>query len=107
MDTATAFAGLDWIAVIAAAVAAFVAGAIWFGPLFGKAWIAGFGFDEAELSDRNQAKIFGLTLVLNHRYGDQSGDVFRRRALSRFRFGGGLCHRAWFRGTTDWRLLFV
>ena len=65
MDMNTAFAGLDWVAVIAAAVAAFVAGAIWYGPLFGKAWIAGFGFDEEELGGRNQAKIFGLTFVLN------------------------------------------
>lgn len=65
MDTTTAFAGLDWVAVIAAAVAAFVAGAIWFGPLFGKAWVAGFGFKEEELGDQNKLKIFGLTLVLN------------------------------------------
>lgn len=65
MDMATSFAGLNWIAVISAAVAAFFAGAIWFGPLFGKSWIAGFGFNEEELGGRNQAKIFGLTLVLN------------------------------------------
>lgn len=65
MDTTTAFSGLDWAAVIAAAVAAFVAGAIWFGPLFGKAWVTGFGFGEEELGEQNKLKIFGLTLVLN------------------------------------------
>jgi len=65
MDMTTAFTGLDWIGVIAAAFAAFVAGAIWFGPIFGKVWTADFGFNEDELGGRNQAKIFGLTFVLN------------------------------------------
>jgi len=65
MDMTTAFAGLDWVAVVAAAVSAFFAGAIWFGPLFGKAWIAGFGFSEEDLGGQNKLKIFGLTLVLN------------------------------------------
>ena len=31
---------VNWIAVIAAAVSAFVMGGLWYGPLFGKKWMA-------------------------------------------------------------------
>ncbi|NVJ98377.1 MAG: DUF1761 domain-containing protein [Alphaproteobacteria bacterium] len=65
MEMGAAFAGLNWIAVVAAAAAAFFAGAIWYGPLFAKAWMAGFGFKEEELEGRHHGKIFGLTFVLN------------------------------------------
>ena len=65
MDMATAFSNLNWLAIVTAAVSAFVVGGIWYGPVFGKAWMAEFGFVEEELAKRNQAKIFGGTLLLN------------------------------------------
>ena len=34
------FEHVNWLAVIGAAVAAFVIGALWYGPLFGKRWMA-------------------------------------------------------------------
>lgn len=65
MDMATAFSNLNWLAVSAAAIAAFVVGGIWYGPIFGKTWMAEFGFSEEQLAERNQVKIFGGTLLLN------------------------------------------
>jgi hypothetical protein len=65
MDMVTAFSDLNWLAIVAAAVSAFVVGGIWYGPVFGKAWMAEFGFVEKDLAERNQAKIFGGTLLLN------------------------------------------
>ena len=32
--------GLNWLAVLAATVAGFMLGGLWYGPLFGKAWLA-------------------------------------------------------------------
>lgn len=65
MDMASAFSNLNLFAIVAAAVAAFVVGGVWYGPLFGKAWMAEFGFAEEDLAGKNQAKIFAGTLLLN------------------------------------------
>lgn len=65
MDLATAFSQLNGLGIIAAAMAAFVVGGIWYGPLFGRAWMSEFGFTEDSLEGRNQAKIFGGTFLLN------------------------------------------
>ena len=40
---------LHWLAILGATVAAFVLGGIWYGPLFGKAWMAALGKTEEEL----------------------------------------------------------
>jgi hypothetical protein len=36
-------AALNWLAVLTATVAGFVLGGLWYGPLFGKAWMAALG----------------------------------------------------------------
>lgn len=43
------FAGLDWWAIVVATAAAFALGALWYGPLFGKAWVAALGKSEDEI----------------------------------------------------------
>lgn len=35
--------GLNWLAILVATVAGFVIGGIWYGPLFGKAWMSALG----------------------------------------------------------------
>ena len=55
----------NWIAVIVAALAAFAVGGIWYGPLFGKAWMAEVGFTEEDAKDSNMALLFGGTIALN------------------------------------------
>ncbi len=57
---------IHWLAVIGAAVSAFLIGGIWYGPLFGKAWQALNGLsDQAVQQDapRTFSGAFALTLV--------------------------------------------
>jgi len=56
---------MNWIAVIGAAVAGFVIGGIWYGPLFSKAWQAESGLSDESIKGANMPMIFGLTFVLN------------------------------------------
>ena len=64
MDMGTAFANINWLSIIVAGVSAFLIGGIWYGPLFGRAWMKEFGFTEDDLKQRNIPKTFGLSLVL-------------------------------------------
>ena len=64
MDMGTAFTNINWLSIIAAGVSAFLIGGIWYGPLFGRAWMKEFGFTEEDLKQRNITKTFGLSLVL-------------------------------------------
>lgn len=43
------FAGLNWWAILVATAAAFALGYVWYGPVFGKAWLAALGKTEDEL----------------------------------------------------------
>ncbi len=43
------FSGLNWLAILAATVAGFLIGGVWYGPLFGKAWLRAIGKTEEEL----------------------------------------------------------
>lgn len=43
------FTGLNWWAILAATVTAFVLGGIWYGPAFGKAWLKALGKTEADI----------------------------------------------------------
>lgn len=56
---------MNWIAVIGAALAGFVIGGLWYGPLFGKAWQKESGLSDEAMKNANMAQIFGLTFVLN------------------------------------------
>ena len=40
---------LNWLAIGGATVLAFVLGGLWYGPLFGKAWMAALGKTEADI----------------------------------------------------------
>jgi len=55
---------INWLAVVVATLSTFVLGAVWYGPLFGKAWMGENGFTEEELKKANMAKIFGVSFVL-------------------------------------------
>lgn len=57
-------AAINWLAVIAASLVGFAIGFVWYGPLFGKAWLNSTGLTEEEIQDSNMAKIFGITFVL-------------------------------------------
>ncbi len=55
---------INWIAVVVAAVSTFVLGGLWYGPLFGKAWMAASGMTEEKAAQGNMAKIFGISFLL-------------------------------------------
>ena len=64
MDMASVMAGINWLAVVVAAVATFALGGLWYGPLFGKTWMAASGMTEEKARQGNMAKIFGTSFVL-------------------------------------------
>jgi hypothetical protein len=54
------------LAVIAAALATFVLGGLWYSPaLFGRAWQREAGVTDEQMRTSNKALIFGLTFVLS------------------------------------------
>jgi hypothetical protein len=61
----------NWLAVVAAAVSAFVIGGLWYGPLFKNAWCREAGIDLHAAGDgdgagpkqRHPAKVFGTAFV--------------------------------------------
>lgn len=58
-------ANLNWIAILVAALAGFLVGGLWYGPLFGKAWMQERGLTEAELQQGNMVQIYGTTFLLS------------------------------------------
>ncbi|NNE27902.1 MAG: DUF1761 domain-containing protein [Saprospiraceae bacterium] len=57
--------GINWLPMIVAALIPLVIGAIYYGPLFGKAWMSSLGITEEDLKDANMPLIYGTALVLS------------------------------------------
>jgi hypothetical protein len=65
MDMQIAFQNLNWLAIIVAAVSAFVLGGLWYSPLlFAKRWMKETGITEESTKNANIIKIFSLAFVL-------------------------------------------
>ena len=65
MDMSTAFASLNWIAVIIAALSTFMIGGAWYSPLmFSKKWMKEAKISEDDLKE-GQAKVFGLSFIFS------------------------------------------
>ena len=56
---------INWIPIIVAALIPMVIGAIYYGPIFGRAWMSSLGITEEDLKDANMAVIYGVALVLS------------------------------------------
>ena len=56
---------LNWLAVVASALSAFVLGWLWYGPLFGNAWQTLSGLSDEDIQQGNPAKIYGGAFALN------------------------------------------
>lgn len=54
---------INFLAVFLATLSTFAVGALWYGPLFGKAWMNAVGFTEDDIKQGNMAKIFGFAFV--------------------------------------------
>lgn len=50
-------------AVLAATLSTFLIGWLWYGPLFGKAWMKEVGVTEEEAGQGNMGKIFGFSFI--------------------------------------------
>lgn len=65
MDLGSAIAGLNWLAVILAAVTAFVIGALWYSKkAFGNAWMLEVGLTDETVGRGNAPLTFGGTFIL-------------------------------------------
>lgn len=56
---------MNWIAVVAAGVSAFVLGGVWYGPLFGKKWAGYVGLSEEDQKNASMTKVFGGAFALS------------------------------------------
>jgi hypothetical protein len=63
MDAATAFTP-SILKTLIAALATFLLGGLWYGPLFGKAWQRLTGLSDEQVKSANMARTFGLSFVL-------------------------------------------
>ncbi len=57
------FEGINWLAVLAAAVSAFLLGGLWYGPLFNNAWCRENGIDPAAPPKRHPGIMFGTAFL--------------------------------------------
>jgi len=66
MDMQNAFQDLNWLAIIAAAVSAFILGGLWYSPLlFGKRWMKETGITEESTKNTSMVRIFSLAFILS------------------------------------------
>jgi Protein of unknown function (DUF1761) len=56
---------VNWLGVLGAAVAGFLIGGLWYGPLLGKAWQRESGLSDERIKNANMPLIFGTTFLLN------------------------------------------
>lgn len=57
---------INWLAVVAAALSAFIVGGIWYSPvLFANAWIVDSNLTMDQVKQGNKAKIFGCTALFS------------------------------------------
>lgn len=81
---------MNWFAIPIAALAGFVVGGLWYGPLFGKAWMKERKLTEVDLTRGNMALIYGTTfllsivsaLFLGHWLAHFAPDAFRTMMLA-------------------------
>ena len=66
MNMQNAFQNLNWLAIIVAAVSAFVLGSLWYSPLmFAKRWMKETGITEESTKNTNMIKLFILAFILS------------------------------------------
>ncbi|QNU14696.1 DUF1761 domain-containing protein [Thermomonas sp. XSG] len=61
--TMAMFEGINWLAVLAAALSAFLLGGLWYGPLFRRAWCRENGIDPDAPPSGHPARVFGTAFV--------------------------------------------
>jgi Protein of unknown function (DUF1761) len=59
------FSDINWLAVVVATASSFALGGLWYGPLFGKAWMGLSGMTKEKGAEANMAVTYGGTFALN------------------------------------------
>ena len=54
---------MNWVAIVIAAIAQFIIGWIWYGPLFGKTWMSMMGMSQQSMSREGMGKTMTLTFI--------------------------------------------
>ena len=54
---------VNYVAVVLSAVAAMIVGSIWYGPLFGKAWMKLVGISKDDVKKSEMPKLYGIMFV--------------------------------------------
>jgi hypothetical protein len=54
---------INYLAVLVCGIISMATGALWYGPLFGKAWMKETGMTEEDVKDFNPAKMYGMAFV--------------------------------------------
>ena len=66
MDMQNAFQNLNWLAIIVAAVSAFILGSLWYSPLmFLDRWMKEIGITKDSTKKTNMGKLFSLAFFLS------------------------------------------
>lgn len=56
---------VNWLAIVLAALAGFVVGGIWYGPIMGKRWMGAVGLTEDDIKQGNMPVIYGMAFVFS------------------------------------------
>ena len=56
---------INYLAVLVAALSAFIIGGLWYSVLFAKPWMVENGFDDEQLKKGNIGMIFGGSFILS------------------------------------------
>jgi hypothetical protein len=66
MNMQNAFQNLNWLAIIVAAVSAFILGGLWYSPLmFARRWMKETGITEETTKNTNMIKLFAFAFILS------------------------------------------
>ncbi|MDZ7660141.1 DUF1761 domain-containing protein [Fodinibius sp.] len=57
------FSSINIFAVLVATLSTFLVGWLWYGPLFGKAWMNAVGLTEEQIQQGNMVKVFGFAFI--------------------------------------------
>ncbi|GMM93449.1 DUF1761 domain-containing protein [Qipengyuania sp. MTN3-11] len=55
---------VNWVAVVIAALAGFLVGGLWYGPIMGRRWMAAIGLTEEDMKSADAGKLYGFTFLL-------------------------------------------
>lgn len=56
---------VNWLGVVLAALAGFVVGGVWYGPVMGKKWMGAVGLTEEDVKSANMGMVYGCAFAFS------------------------------------------